>query len=218
MPIHATFAFQRMSPVFYLHKIWYMKNIFFLVILTVVMFSCNDKEDIPPPQPEPETPMLYTDLANREVKRGPYQGIDADNNGSLDFAFYVLPIGDPILKQDKFRFLLASSINSLLFVDGDNLSPIREKGHVIKTGNELPFEWFEVSEVFLAEKIVEDNNSFHWEGPWKNVDHKYISIQIKKTDGRYNGWIEFSFDTNNEKIILHKAAISKEANKEVKIK
>jgi hypothetical protein len=32
---------------------------------------------------------------------------------------------------------------------------------------------------------------------------------------RFNGWIELSFDTNGEKIILHKAAISKMPEKYV---
>ena len=196
-----------------------MKNFLFLFLLTVALFSCNDKDELSvPPGKTPETPLLLTDLHNREVKSGQEQIVDADNDGVIDFVFYVLPIGDPILNQSKHRFLLGSMVHSLLFVGEDNDSPIREKGNIIKSANELPYEWFEVSEVILGEKIIENDLTSHWEGPWKNVNHKYISIQVKKDDGRYNGWIELSFDTNNEKIILHNAALSKVANKEVTIK
>ena len=39
---------------------------------------------------------------------------------------------------------------------------------------------------------------------------------INKDEKPYHGWIEISFDTVAEKLILHKAAISTEANKTVK--
>ncbi|MBO9564747.1 MAG: hypothetical protein J7621_18355, partial [Niastella sp.] len=55
----------------------------------------------------------------------------------------------------------------------------------------------------------------YWEGAWKQVHHQYLAIQIVKDNKRYNGWVEVSFDTAGEKLVLHKAAISKEAEKAV---
>jgi hypothetical protein len=36
-----------------------------------------------------------------------------------------------------------------------------------------------------------------------------LPIQIKKDNKRFNGWVELSFDMDAEKVILHRAAISK---------
>ncbi|HEX7844899.1 MAG TPA: hypothetical protein VF476_03800, partial [Chitinophagaceae bacterium] len=73
-----------------------------------------------------------------------------------------------------------------------------------------------VSEVFLGEKIIGVNQPVYWQGPWKDVSHKFLAVQIVKNDLKYNGWIELTFDTANERLILHRAAISTEAGKEVK--
>jgi hypothetical protein len=196
-----------------------MKKLLFLSFLTIGMFSCQDKDELPPPpKNEPEVPMRYTDLNNREVKHELGQGIDADNDGRNDFVFYVLPIGDPIFKQDKYRFLVQSNLDCYLFVDDNNNSPVLDKGSIVKKNNIPPHEWFDVSEVYLGQKVINDNGSIHWEGPWKDMIHKHIAIQLRKPEGIFNGWIEFSFDSAAEKIVLHKAALSKEADKDVKIK
>ena len=55
-----------------------------------------------------------------------------------------------------------------------------------------------------------------WDGLWKNANHKYQPVQIKKEGKPYFGWIELSFDKGTEVVILHKAAISKEPYKAVK--
>jgi hypothetical protein len=193
-----------------------MNKLYLLLFVMVVAAGCHDKEELSPPVIDPAPAMKYTELNNREVKFRQAQLIDMDNDNKVDFVFYVLPIGDPIFKQDKNRFLLGSLEHSFLYVSEKNHSPVLNKGAVISSSNQLPYEWFEVAEVFLGEKITENDNSFHWEGPWKNVNNKYISVQVKKNDQRYNGWVEFSFDTAGEKIILHKAGISLEAGKEVK--
>jgi hypothetical protein len=55
-----------------------------------------------------------------------------------------------------------------------------------------------------------------WDGLWKNVNHKYLLVQIKKEGKPYFGGIELSFDKRTEVVILHKTAISKEPYKAVK--
>ncbi|HEV7782542.1 MAG TPA: hypothetical protein VGO58_14810 [Chitinophagaceae bacterium] len=193
-----------------------MNRLYFLLVL-VLAISCSDKEEVAPPAPPSHPAMKYTELNGREVNFTQSQVLDVDNDGVNDFVFYVLPIGDPIFKQDKMRFLLGSLEHTLLFVDGtDNSSPILNKGAAISISNQLPFEWWEVSEVFLAEKITENDNSFHWEGAWKNASHQYISIQVKKNNLRYNGWVELSFDTAGQKLLLHKSGISLVGEREVK--
>jgi hypothetical protein len=41
-------------------------------------------------------------------------------------------------------------------------------------------------------------------------------VQVKKGGQAFLGWIEMSFDKEAEKLILHKAALSTIANKEIK--
>ena len=78
------------------------------------------------------------------------------------------------------------------------------------------YDWYEVSAIVLAEKITPVNGEPYWQGPWKNVAHKFLPVMIRKEDKSYYGWIELSFDTAAEKMILHRVAICTEANREVK--
>jgi hypothetical protein len=43
-----------------------------------------------------------------------------------------------------------------------------------------------------------------WDGLWKNANHKYLLVQIKKEGKPYFGGIELSFDKRTEVVILHK--------------
>ncbi len=191
-----------------------MSKLFVLCVLLSIA-SCSEK-DVAAPPPPTHPNMKYTDLQGREVKHGKSQAIDVDGNGTIDFAFYVIYLGDPVFQQDKVRFLAGSNIACNLLVDDNNNSPIFGTGETIKLGNTPPYEWFEISEVFLGEKIITDNLPPFWQGPWKDVSHKFIATQVVKNGQRFNGWIEISFDTTAEKLVLHRSAVSIDAEKEVK--
>src|SRR5439155_20250618 len=93
-------------------------------------------------------------------------------------------------------------------------SPMLQKGDSIALSHP-GYNLWEISSIVLAEKII-DNNGNHWEGLWKNADHQYLPVQVEKNNKLYHGWIELSFDTTREVMILHKSAISTEENKTVK--
>jgi len=78
------------------------------------------------------------------------------------------------------------------------------------------YNWYNASSLMIAEKIVSMNTPPYWNGQWKNADHQYLPFFLELSGGNYFGWVEFSFDTNSEKIILHKAAIAKKPAAEVK--
>lgn len=157
--------------------------------------------------------MTYKNLSDKEVKYGQNQYIDIDNDGSIDFKFAVLLVGDPILQRDRVQFYANSGIKRNLLNNQVDESPMLNKGDSIgKTYN--GYTWWEISAIVLAEKIVTDNGS-HWEGLWKNADHKFLPIQVEKNNKLYHGWVELSFNTTDEKLILHKAAISTEADKSI---
>jgi hypothetical protein len=79
----------------------------------------------------------------------------------------------------------------------------------------IGYNWFNASSVMLAEKIIEEAGPDHWEGNWKNASHKYLAIQLRKDDLRYNGWVELSFKTDTEELTLHRAAITTEPGKTI---
>jgi len=193
-----------------------MKFIFVLATATF-LFSCSKDENqiIPPPAPS-HPAMHYTDLQNKEVDYNSGQVIDIDQNGTNDFLFKTTPIGDPIGRVDKLRFSAISSIHASLFVSGENASPVLNKGDVISRQNKLPYEWFIVSEVEMAEKITSFEVPAFWQGGWKDASHQFLAVQVTKDEQQYQGWVELSIDTANDKLILHRSAISKEASKDVK--
>lgn len=190
-----------------------MKKILIVATASILMIACK-KEKLPVPPPAPTHPvMTYKDLAGQEVKYLQSQYVDVDNDGSIDFKFGVLLVGDPVLQRDRVQFYANSGIKRNLLNNQVDESPMLNKGDSIgKVHN--GYIWWEISSIVLAEKII-DNAGSHWEGLWKNADHKYLPIQIERNNKLYHGWIELSFNTVEEKMILHKAAISSEEDKTV---
>lgn len=189
-----------------------MRKILIIALSGVLLQSCSKKPPINPPAPSHPL-MAYKNLADKEVKYGQLQFVDIDGDGSNDFKFAVLLVGDPILQRDRVQFYVNSGIQRNLLNNQVDESPILAKGDSIKkihTG----YTWWEISSIVLAEKIIE-NTGNHWEGLWKDADHKYLPIQIEKNDKLYHGWIELSFNKTAEKLILHKAAVSTEEDKAV---
>lgn len=189
-----------------------MGKILIVITASVLFISCSKKPPLNPPVTSHPI-MTYKNLAHKEVKYGQNQYVDIDNDGSIDFKFAVLLVGDPILQRDRVQFYANSGIKRNLLNNQVDESPMLNEGDSIgKVHN--GYTWWEISSIVLAEKIVENTGS-HWEGLWKNADHKYLPIQIEKNNKLYHGWVELSFNTAEEKLILHKAAISTEEDKSV---
>lgn len=168
-----------------------------------------------PPIPSiPSHPVMsYKNLGDKEVKYGQNQYVDIDNDGTIDFKFSVLLVGDPVLQRDRVQFYANSGIKRNLLNSQVDESPMLNKGDSIGKVHS-GYSWWEISSIVLAEKIVEYSAS-HWEGLWKNADHNYLPIQIEKNNKLYHGWVELSFNTAEEKLILHKAAVSTEEQRSV---
>jgi hypothetical protein len=105
-------------------------------------------------------------------------------------------------------------VKTNLLVDGEEQTPVKNRNEKIGSVHE-GYNWFEISAIVLAEKITPVLGDVNWQGPWKNVVHKYLPVQLDKNGKLYNGWIEVSFDTTKEKLVLHRCGISKEADKSV---
>ena len=183
------------------------------IVATVLFFSaCNkDKTEVPSPV---HPVMQYKDLQNAEVAYLKPKSIDIDNDGANDFSFGVELVGDPILQRDRWQYLALSKVNTNLLNNEQDQSPMLNKNDSIPVLYQN-YQWFEISAIVLTEKIVTMTESY-WEGLWKNASHKFLPVQLKKGGRFYNGWVELSFDTAAEKLILHTSAISTEANETVK--
>lgn len=194
-----------------------MKIVYVLALVTGLMTSCSkDETPIPAKPPVGSQPeMLYTDLQNRELKFQQAQLIDLNNDGSADIGFSTWYIGDPLEKEDEVLFFAGSYIHSNLLVNDANGSPAFNLGDAIPVNDYPGHNWYRVAQVEMALKNTPESGQSYWEGVWKQVSHKYLAIQVVRENKRYNGWIEVSFDTAGEKLVLHKAAISKEAEKAV---
>lgn len=159
--------------------------------------------------------MRYTDLQNFEVKPGTYKIVDIDGNGTNDFLFETLLLGDALGQRMRLQFYAYSYKNAYQPVNELEQVPVLSRGDSVKV--EHPgYTWYHVTAMVLAEKIMPTNGQPYWEGLWTAASHKFLSVHIEKGGQRFYGWIELSFDAAAEKIILHKAAICTEANREVK--
>ena len=94
-------------------------------------------------------------------------------------------------------------------IDNNEKSKILSKGDKIGYAAPNGHTWYNAAFTVLAEKIVPLNGENYWDGLWTNVNHRYLAVQVERNGKFYFGWIELSFDVVSEKIILHKAAISK---------
>jgi len=183
-----------------------------LWIAAFAAVACMKKEAI---DDLPHPAMEYTYLNDLELGDREYYNLDVDANGSVDFTFSTRQVGDPVLKQDRLQFLVGSKIETNLLNSMDDESPKLMKGEKIGATHQ-GYNWYELSSVLLAEKVNPLEGNSWWRGGWKEADHNYLPLQLVKAGKLYHGWVEVSFNALKGKLILHKAAISTESNKEIK--
>ena len=194
------------------HKLNTMRNKYSALILSaIVLFtSCSKEEAKPLPPPLDPLEMDYTSLHEKEIKYAqPAAIIDLDGDNQTDLVFGVLLVGDPLEQQDKRQFRLSSGIHTNLAVNNNEQVPAMVKDEVIPLSNFNGYNWYKVSSVILVQRIENIDGIISWNGNWQGATKKYLPFQQMKNNQRFNGWIELSVDVFNEKLILHRMAISK---------
>ncbi len=182
----------------------------------IVLFNaCKKNEQRPPVKTEPT--VSYINLSDTSIPFNGYASFDLNKDGQKDVAFGTQMVGDVINKQDKKQWLVITSFYSSLPVNESEQIPMMNLFDTVAVANFSGYNWYNASSILLVQKVITSETNF-WEGDWKNASHRFVPLQVAKGNTLYNGWVEISFSQAAEKMILHKAAISNEANREVVIK
>lgn len=190
-----------------------MKKILIPLAAIAVMAAC--KKTTVTPAPVNATLMAYINLHDTAVAFNRYAAFDLDSNGEKDVLFSTLLVGDPIAQQDKKQWYVSTSINTSLPVNDNESIPVLTDKDSISVKNFNGYTWYNAASVLLAEKIIGMTGSPFWQGDWKQAAHNFLPLQVVKNGAKYNGWVEVSFSTGDEKIILYRAALCKEKDKAV---
>jgi hypothetical protein len=188
------------------------------VIAAGLLLSCKKEDGIHvPPVANPVPEMVYTNLHDSAIRyQQPVTVFYFDNDGFADLKFAVVLVGDPINQQDKRQFIVSSGIHSKLAVNTASQSPVMNKSDLIPVSDFNGYKWWLVSSVLLAQRIENINGTIMWEGDWKATVKKYLPFQMTRNNKHFSGWVELSVDITQEKVILHKLALCKEAESAIK--
>ncbi|PZR24881.1 MAG: hypothetical protein DI535_20570 [Citrobacter freundii] len=196
-----------------------MKILFIFSFTLVTLASCSKRDvpAIPVKPPVNDYPqMIVTELNDLEVEHNKSQRVDLDHDGVFDITFAVWYIGNPNEHEDELLYFAASGTESALMMGGENDSPRFSKNDVIAPEPTAGYEWYIVSQAEMAKKNIGFVGQPYWEKSWKDASHKFLAIRVQRNAQWYYGWVEVSMDTNKSRLILHRAGISKVADKAVK--
>ena len=189
-----------------------MRYFAYLLLSVILLPACSDKEEnIVVPAPT----MDYFDLNDQELSFGTPRPVDFENDNNWDILFSSIAIGDPVLRRDRHQFFIGTDIHVSLQVSNEE-TPVLAEGAVIGAVPLPEHHWYNGNGIGLAQRITPETGSPYWEGNWKDVSHKFIALQLLRGGKPHFGWAEISIDSETEKMILHRAAISREPSRAVK--
>ncbi|MFT3681632.1 MAG: hypothetical protein QM791_15280 [Ferruginibacter sp.] len=188
-----------------------------IVAASLLLFSC--KKESTRQLPENNAPeMEHIDLYDTVVKyKSPIIIFDFDKDGFSDLKFGVILVADPVEQKTKHQFRVVSGIHTKFAIDPTGEMPVLNKGQQVPLTNFNGYEWWLVSSVILVQRVENINGNVSWLGLWQGAVKKYLPFQLIKNEQRYNGWVEISVFTNEEKIILHRLALCKEPEKIISV-
>jgi hypothetical protein len=189
-----------------------------LAFCVALLFSACSKDKVILPPPVNEEPNIrYIDFGNREIVLGT-DGVPLDLTGDnrTDVLFDLYLIGDGINMIDKWTWSIITSRFGYLPVSLDDALPVMEKGDNIPLENFNGFEWYVANEIILMQRFENLTGQISWGGQWMNAQKKYLPISLLIEGERYNGWIELSASTTDQKLTLHRAGLSKLPNTAIK--
>jgi hypothetical protein len=187
-----------------------------LFILTILfLFSCK-KDDTKPNQPVPSHPsMNVIEYNNKEAGFGDPLFVDLENDGVRDLGFSAILVGDPLLQADKLQFFVTGNLDTWFPINNSEQTPVLAAGADIGFHLFAAYTWCNAPATMLAQRVEPVSGAVYWEGDWRFVSHTYFPFYVQRNAQRYFGWIELSFDMGSRKIIIHRIAVSREAEKNI---
>lgn len=194
----------------------FKQYLFFLFLL--IFISCKKENNEPKPD-EPsfaDPEMTYIDLTGKSVAMDKSLAIDFDKNGKFDVVFLTERHSFDGNTKSADVFLVNSGTACNLAVNMANeTTPNLVKGDKISRADLPGLEWYPVLEFTLMRKVYA-NTQTYWDGSWANRDHRYLPLEMVINGQTHLGWVELFADTNSGKIVLYRAAISKQPQSHIR--
>jgi hypothetical protein len=70
--------------------------------------------------------------------------------------------------------------------------------------------------MIMSQKVTPQSGNPFWQGEWKDASHHFLPIKVTRRNEIYAGWIELTMEPSSERIVLHKAAVSIDPDKNVR--
>ncbi|HEX6333104.1 MAG TPA: hypothetical protein VFZ78_02695 [Flavisolibacter sp.] len=181
--------------------------VLFAAVVLSVFISCR-KQEVPPGTVTPGHPqMRITNLGDSVVTFGKGASFNLDGLDGKDVYFGTMLVGDAVYQQDKYLWLVSTSFYASLPVNEHESIPVMQYNDSIRTADFNGYNWYNASTIVLAQKVIGTTQPPFWAGDWKEASHRYIPVQLIRPDGFYNGWVEVSFSIQQERLVLHRAAV-----------
>ncbi|MCJ0743469.1 hypothetical protein [Pedobacter montanisoli] len=197
-----------------------MMNRYFLVAVLFALLSvaCRksfdfERKDLLPPTYTSK--IKYKTLGDVQVPFNKSYACDVDGDGIRDFVINTDLIGNPFEKIDCRSYFFIGEFFTYSPVDGNEETPLLNTGDVIGEKSYINHNWYNASHLLLIEKVITMSGNDFWRGKWKEASHQYLAFAIKKNEKKHYAWLELSFDQNSGAIILHRAAVAEEAEKNI---
>lgn len=193
-----------------------MNRYFLLAVLIVVLSPACRKSDLEkkaPLSPTYTSKIKYKNLGNVQVAFNKSYGCDIDGDGIRDFFITTDLIGKPAEQTDCRSYFFTGAFFTYSPVNDNEETPLLNEGDTIGKTIYVNHNWYNASNLLLAEKVITMSGNDFWRGKWKEASHQYLAFAIEKNEKKYYAWLELSFVQNPGVVILHRAAIAEEAEK-----
>lgn len=192
------------------------KSYLIISLFLFVLTSCRKSTVNNPVPPVAEIPsMKYKNLGDVQIAFRKSYTCDIDNDGINDFSIHTEYLGKPAENVDCEQFYFSGAYLTFSPVDLNEQTPLLHTGDVIGKMSYANHFWYNASHLLLSEKVITESGNDYWRGKWKDASHQYLALAVEKNGKRYYGWLELSFSQRTETVVLHRAAIAEQPEKDV---
>lgn len=186
-----------------------MRNIIILSISMAMITGCKKEKPEPEVQRPKDAPQMEIKSIDDTVRFGKSYLLHVDNDRDVDFSVASFIIGDAATALDRRVWEWRSGSHAQLALDQQEQTPMLNLYDSISAGSFGNFQWLPYSTTLLLQKLVKANQPDTWDGNWANANHNFLPIKIFRNDQHFGGWVEISFLKASEKLVIHRAAVSK---------